>query len=387
VCFFSADLLITLMSSQLFVGTPSVVSNIASELSLPNPEIFTGAFYTNQPFLNYIYQLLAEPQGKNATHPLNRKKLLTSLLTQTASGATPAGDSIVSAMAAGLGAQADKVDSAAGRLQAAVRALESKPGVDAAGDEPAWALNGVIYTLGSLLSLPIKALHALLLKVQDGPRDAAAPPSGKESGPSYDHILGASGSTSGLVAVPIYYTPAPAEGSAATATAAADGDGAVETRPLVYVLPAARTLCRRPFAERCGQLLLLLLFNKRSSGVETGAYDYEAGAGARGAGSTSAVSLASGDQNGVRDLFCCMCDEEDEDVAVLDAHKPYEEQAVCNFKSLSLHLARELVVSETASLLVYCLLQYNSTFLHSLMSSKGTIVLPCIPSIFCLSVS
>lgn len=176
-------------------------------------------------------------------------------------------------------------------------------------------------------------------------------------------ILVAAGQRSGLISMPISYTPpVPEERPNAMPKT-------IETTPTVFLLPAARALSMHPFAERCGQILLLLIFNKKCTENDLG-LDPSLLASIGGEG---AVSAADGVTNHVRDMFCSLVDEKQgKDVAVLDSHKPFSEaQQVFNFKSLSHHLAKHLSVSETVSLLVYCLLQYNSTFLHFLIANKG----------------
>lgn len=214
----------------------------------------------------------------------------------------------------------------------------------------------IVWALGTFLTIPIKALQSLLQKMQDT-RDVCESEIQEVARTSQDRILGASGPASGLITVPIQYSPA--------------GNGEfVETRPLVYVLPAPRQLYCSPLSERCAQILLLIIFNQADPDIKTSAEDIAV----RSAGDSRAVSFTNRAENIIRDLFCNMADERDNaDIDIMDGHKPFTEESyvLYNFKKLSLHLARELVTSETASLLVYCLLQYNSTFLHSLMSSKG----------------
>lgn len=178
-------------------------------------------------------------------------------------------------------------------------------------------------------------------------------------------LLMAAGQHSGLISLPISYTP-PAPEDRPNAM-----PKTVETTPTVFLLPTARSLSLHPFAERCGQILLLLLFNKKCTEGDI-ALDPSLMTSSGGDG---AICSADGVTNHVRDVFCSLADErQSKDVAVLDAHKPFSEsQEVFNFKSLSHHLAKHLSISETVSLLVYCLLQYNSTFLHFLIANKGTV--------------
>lgn len=126
VVFFSSSLLIVLMSSQLFVGTPSVVSTVAAELNLPNPDIFIGSFSQNQPFLNYVYQLLEHHDSKpQQDYTIASKTLFTSLITLITSNISPQSGSLTSAMINGFQRRNSIVEGASRRLEAAVSAIDS----------------------------------------------------------------------------------------------------------------------------------------------------------------------------------------------------------------------------------------------------------------------
>lgn len=215
------------------------------------------------------------------------------------------------------------------------------------------------------MSVPIKALQAIILRVQERRDGAGQVTSGDDDSSGIvdftcESLLGVAGRNSGLMTIPVAYTPTNPDGTESMS---------LETCPLVYILPAATVLSRRPLVERFCQLLLLLLFNKKCTHAELIAADVQL----RTAGNSRAVCSTSSNKNLIRDLFCNIVDENmSRDVDVLDSHRPFSDSTmVYNFRSLATYLAKELVTSETATLLVYCMLQYNSTFLYSLMSSKG----------------
>lgn len=205
----------------------------------------------------------------------------------------------------------------------------------------------------------MKVLQSIILKVQDTRENTLSSSISEDSSTgtlelTSEGLLGAVGDSAGLMTIPVSYTPnVDANSSVVTLP--------IETCPLVYILPSAIQLCRRPLGERCGQLLLLLIFNKKCTES-----DLSIQGGRNG--------HASGTQNSIRDMFCNLVDDtHSDDVSILDTHQPYtDSHLTCKFRALAMYLANDVVSSETANLLIYCMLQYNSTFLHSLMASKGT---------------
>lgn len=139
------------MSSQLFVGTPSVVSKIADELHLRDADIYNGRFSHNQPFLSFIFYLLNGPEGRVKDKNIKRKPLLLSLLGQLTAMTPPPAGSITARITSSLEQRESVIKAAAHRLQTAVRALDTGETVtDASGEQmPAWAINEVLSTLGN----------------------------------------------------------------------------------------------------------------------------------------------------------------------------------------------------------------------------------------------
>lgn len=150
VLFFSASLTVTLMSSQLFVGTPSVVAAVANELNLPNPDIFNGTFSQNQPFLNYVYLLLERSDTKASKESdLTSKRLLSALLTHVMSTTTPRSSSITHAIIDGCQRRQGIISSASRRLDAVVSALDGPiPADEGYSGSSVWAMNEIFTTLG-----------------------------------------------------------------------------------------------------------------------------------------------------------------------------------------------------------------------------------------------
>ena len=199
--------------------------------------------------------------------------------------------------------------------------------------------------------MPIKVLQTLILKAQDT-RESSTDSNEK----AYEQILGVDGKGSALTAIPILQI---SEASPSPGSTALDN----QINPLVYLLPAAKKLPLHPYTERCVQLLLLMIFNQlKPEGVDK--------RNERG----RAIVQNSGGENKIRSMFCSMVDEkDDEEVIKLDSHKPCDDsfQVFVDFRVLTLHLATHIVESETLCLLVYSLLQYNTTFFDNLMASKG----------------
>lgn len=147
ICFFSCDLLVTLMSSQLFVGTPSVVNVIAEDLSLPNPDIYVGPFSQNQFFLNYLFNLI---ETVDTTAQFVPKRFFQALLAHIMNEMEPPAGSIVAGLVTSYKHHVALVASFSQRLKAAVRSLEAPIG--AAGSSPEesrnWAINEFFSAVG-----------------------------------------------------------------------------------------------------------------------------------------------------------------------------------------------------------------------------------------------
>lgn len=156
VLYFSSNLLLTLMSTQLFVGSPTLLSTVADELKLSNPDTYNGPFSHNQPFLNYIYQLLDESEAAGSgsgTNTLQAKRFLSSLLTHITSKPTMGSSSLVTTMIGRYHGREHTVSAAAARLEAVVTALSADGDLSMSPDGeggPAWALNEIFSTLGKL---------------------------------------------------------------------------------------------------------------------------------------------------------------------------------------------------------------------------------------------
>ena len=156
VLYFSSNLLVTLMSTQLYVGSPTLLSTVADELKLPNPDTYNGPFSHNQPFLNYIYQLFDESEATASAgnNTLSAKLFLSSLLIHITSKPSMNSSSLSAAMIGKYHHRESSVSAAATRLEAVVTALSadgdlSANSADGEG-EPAWALNEIFTTLGMI---------------------------------------------------------------------------------------------------------------------------------------------------------------------------------------------------------------------------------------------
>ena len=125
-----------------------------------------------------------------------------------------------------------------------------------------------------------------------------------------------------------------------------------ENRCASHIVKRSRLVNSKLLSERCTQLLLVLLFNKLTK-----------------RGGQFVIEIP----NALKDIFGSMVDTNSEIVNTLDFRTGFAESARVefDFTSLGLFLAKELVHSESATLLLYCLLQYNSTFLHVLVEDRN----------------
>jgi hypothetical protein len=359
----SIDLLLCMFSSQLYaVGSASVIESlVAAKTGQDEPQFkasvvksptsvppLNPVLEASHPFLDFVLYLMSSniDMGDYAMGGggVQLKRLFTSLFTHmTNQLPAPAGCS----MAAVVDYHKKNIKSSSIVEKQVRAALAGTQRAESALATPGWNFISVFMNLGMLVTAPVKVVQSLLYSSADSVSQS-----------NVERELAARS----------FEAPLPELDSGGPSPAGLKVARPQENRCASQIVKRSRNVSSKLLSERCTQLLLVLLFSKITT---------------RGGQFVAAMP------NALKEIFGSMVDKNSDIVSNLDFRTNFPEslRVDIDFSAFGLYVAKELVHSESVTLLLYCLLQYNSTFLHVLVEDlnfAGTILISLLRRMYAL---